>query len=116
MGIADDFLVMDAVYWPPAGKDDLNQPRYGPPVQIRCRWNDTNQTYSDNTGQTRVSMSFVLTDRRLQDDGMIRKGGFDLLVDPTIPLKNPGTYRIVKTGNTPSAEGSEEEGVNFAWL
>jgi hypothetical protein len=114
--MADGFLVMDAVYWPPAGKDDRNQPRWGQPVPIKCRWTDGSQVFTDPSGQEKTSQAFLLTDRRLAEEGLIRKGTFANLADLDSPLKNPNTYRIQKTGNVPSTDGVEEDGVYFAWL
>jgi hypothetical protein len=53
-----------AVYWPPGTKNDEGQTTPGVAQEVKCRWDDVNETFIDAQGRTRTSKAkvYVLID------------------------------------------------------
>lgn len=75
-----------ATYWPPASQaDDFGKPVYEDAIEIKCRWEDGQEQYTDLKGQIRVSTAIVYVDRDLLIGGVLalgKKKAMTSLVDP----------------------------------
>lgn len=70
-------LRQKAVYWSTAGVRPDGQPKYGPPVEIKCRWVEIQEEFVDSRAKRRQSRAKVYVDRDLVPDGVLRLGTLD---------------------------------------
>jgi hypothetical protein len=84
-----------AVYWGPLGQDpQTGNMVYDEPVEIQCRWVDTNQLYIKANGDESASKCMVMVDRDLEIGGALWQGRLENLVDHDEPSKNKGANII----------------------
>jgi hypothetical protein len=102
-------LQENAVYWAPAGSDDMGRPAYAAPVVIDCRWEDTNDEFVDKEGRVQVSKAMVYVDRGLELHGVLKylgrkasNPGLAGLTDQTQPFNNPNAWEVRGVNNLPN--------------
>jgi hypothetical protein len=100
-------LKQKAVYWEPAGAGPDGQQTFKDPVQIRCRWEDTNETFLDKNGNTQVSRAVVMTDRDVMLLGILWFGKIEDLTVYDDPLQNDGAYEIRKFDKKPNFKATQ---------
>lgn len=91
-----------AVYWDSAGSDDMGRPAYAAPVEIKCRWEDTNDEFVDKEGRTQVSKAMVYVDRDLDLHGVLRLGPLSEVTDQTHPFNNDNAWEIRAVNKLPN--------------
>lgn len=79
------FLKQKAVYWPPTGQDKNGKMTFGPPVEIKCRWEEKSVEFINSQGEKAISSCVVLVDRDLVGGGMLWLGKLKDLVQQTNP-------------------------------
>jgi hypothetical protein len=63
-----------AVYWGNPTNDGYGGKVFAAPVEINCRWEDRNETFLTNTGNTMVSRSVVYPLIDLDQEGFLALG------------------------------------------
>lgn len=106
MSIIDKMLKNGrAMYWSPVGKDRSGQIVLNDtPVEVKCRWEDTNEQFVDQTGNTVVSQARVFVDRDLEIGGFLWQGTqaeYDALSEKD-PKKIRKALRIRAFGKLPN--------------
>lgn len=66
-----------AVLWKRGAANKYGAFSYEAPVQIKCRWDDKQEEFSDTTGAKRVSQAVVYPDRQLSPGDCLLKGELD---------------------------------------
>jgi hypothetical protein len=100
-------LKQKAVYWPPEGTTGGGATIYGEAVQIKCRWEDISEEYTDTAGDTKISNSKVMVDRKLEVGGVLWLGALVDVPSSTDPMSNDGAYEIKKFNSVPSFNGKK---------
>lgn len=95
------------VYWARTGTDEFGNAKYAGPVQIKCRWEDSNEMFKGVGGEDEVSNARVYVDRDCPEGGVLWQGMLVNLVSQTKPFKNPGAYEIRKYGKLPTLKATE---------
>jgi hypothetical protein len=103
------FFRQRAVYWPKGPPSKDGKETFGTPVQIRCRWEDTQVEVKDATRANGVwsSKSVVDTDHPVQKGGYLWKGDFSRLADRDNPKANADASRIEYRDSIPSVEADQ---------
>lgn len=94
-------LRQTAVYWGVKRFDANGRPMYNQPIQIKCRWEDTNEQFVDAQGHDQVTKSIVMVDRKLVVQGVLWLGKLQDLQSESEPFKNVGAFDIKKFDNIP---------------
>jgi len=113
-------LKQTAVYWPPAGGDDYDQdapyddfgrPVIGcHPVEIKCRWEDTQEEIRRPDGSIIVSKSKVIVDQDVAMGGLLIIGTIDDLpgyTETTDLQSDLGAFEIVKFVKIPTLKADQ---------
>lgn len=107
MRILTKMLKQTCVYWPPVGSNPSGETIYGPPQELKCRWEDIQEQYLDVGGNVRVSNSRVYTAVDVKIDGILWLGTVETLVSQSSPMDNPGAYAIRKFSKIPTLRGNK---------
>jgi hypothetical protein len=106
-----------AVYWGLPVNDGFGGKTYQPPVEIKCRWEDRNETFLANTGNLMVSRCVVYPLIDLEQEGILFLG---FLSDLTTSEKaNPRLVEAassIKRFDIVPVLGSTNEFVRKAYL
>lgn len=105
-----------AVYWAPGRLADGGKQTYQAPVELRCRWEDSQLEMKDPRRANGVwmSKSQVFTTVRLDENGYLWEGRLvDINADTTAPTKNRNAMRVEVVERTPSVDGTEFEYVAY---
>lgn len=89
-----------AAYWAPLGRDGSGRPIYGTPVEIDCRWEDTNEQFINAIGEEQMSQAIVYVDRDLELAGMLRLG--KEVTAPADPALDNDSFEIQKVSDIPN--------------
>jgi len=92
-----------AVVWPFTGQNEFNEPTFGEPFEIRCRWDDMAVLFRTPSGDELTSKAVVYPDRRLTRQSRMYSGRLETLgPNPTTdPLSLEDNYEILSTAITP---------------
>lgn len=102
----DDFLQQKAVYWPPGPHDNSGGiALYEPPVELDCRWEDIAEQFINKNGETVVSKSKIFFQDKVEQDGVVKLGGFSTVTNLTDPFDNEGAWEIQSVSSLPDEEG-----------
>lgn len=96
-----------AVYWPMIGTNDAGEPIYGPPEEIKCRWEDVHEVFKTAAGDDTVSNSKVYVDRETPEGGVLWEGSIEDLENQMLPFENDGAYAIRKFSRVPNLKATE---------
>ena len=108
MDIIDDMLEDGfCVYWAYTGVDSNGNPTYIAPVEINCRWEDTNELFQGPVTQE-VSNAKVYVGIDLTVEGALRKGKLAEVTDQVNPFLNTKTYRIRRFDKMPATIDQSE--------
>ena len=94
-------LPQTATYWAAGSTDRYGKPVLSAPVQIRCRWEDSNQQVMSKKGEEIISKARVFLASDVSLDGYLLLGT-SAVGDPT-PLNN--AYEIQAKTTTPDLRG-----------
>jgi len=78
-----------AVYWARGSPDVFAQFSFLPPVEVSCRWEDTEQEFLNPQGETQVSRSVVYVDRLMSLGDRLKQGELDsdVSLDDAVEIK-----------------------------
>ena len=99
----------NAVYWAPSlsGPDSHGQPQYEPPVQLKVRWEDTNELYVAVTGEQQTSRAKVYVGQDVEPGGVIMLGALEDVTDIDRPKSNSNAWEIRSFAKTPNMKVTE---------
>ena len=86
-----------AVYWPLTAPtfDNYGKPiTTSSPVEIKCRWDDTQDEFVDSQGMKQKASVKIIADRDLDIGGCIFLGMLDEIEDQDDPKLNPRVHEI----------------------
>ena len=100
-------LKQTAVYWSPgSGFDAYGQPVWGEPVELLCRWEDTNVEFIDPQGTRQVSQARVFVGQDLEVGGVLMLGSTADTDSSLDPKANPGAFEIRSVSKAPDLRAS----------
>ena len=97
-----------ATYWARDGNDGFGGVGYAAPVQVMCRWQDSQVLARDTDGNEFTSSAIVYTATPVSPEGRIALGSF-ASADP-----DPTSREIRQVGVSPNLRQTVE--LNKAWL
>lgn len=107
MDILDDMRRQRAVYWPPAEINEFGKIGYGPPQEIRVRWEGVNEAFVTPAGQTLQSKAKVYPGQDLELQGYLWLGKASQLTDSANPKGNPDAYEIKRFDKIPTVDADD---------
>ena len=120
MGIADfvsRLCEQDAVYWGNPQDNGYGGFTYDDPVEIKCRWEDSNEVISmagqDRKGRELVSKAQVWVVQDVDEEGYLYLGTLDSTdalssAEEADPASVYGAYKILKFEKTPEHRRSNK--------
>lgn len=93
-----------ALYWAPKGNDLFNSDTFDEPIEIACRWEDTQKEIIAANGEKKLTSAIVYVDRELKVGGVLAKR--DGTENQHTPDKNT-RQRIVAFGSMPNLRNTE---------
>jgi hypothetical protein len=106
MSILTKMLKQTAVYWAPDSMRGDGTWTFDDPIEIKCRWQDTQEQFIDKNGQVRISSAKVFVDRDLKGGGFLWQGSL-VDLESTNPKENEGAYEIMKFGKMPNLKATK---------
>lgn len=103
-----------AVYWAPGGIGPDGATTFEEPVELRVRWEDSQEQFVNREGDVKVSKSKVYTENNLEISGYLWKGNLEDLTDPSDPLGNEDAYEIQSVSEIPDMKAKRF--LRIAWL
>lgn len=97
----------DAVWWAVTGQNASGENLYDAPIQVKCRWEDVAEQFTDATGNVVISNARVYVDRIMKVGDVLWKGTLADIVYQVEPLRNEGAYAIRKFPQIPNLRNSE---------
>ncbi len=107
MGIITRMRKQQAVWWALASIDGHGKEVYVSPVQIKCRWEDSNEEFMDAGGDRQLSNAIVYVDRDTPVGGVLMLGVLADITDPINIKENDGAWEIRKFNNLPNLKATE---------
>lgn len=106
MSIIKRMRKQKAVYWKRLSADRFGKFSYDFPVEVECRWDDTNEEFRTPKMETRVSQSIVYPDREMFVGDMLKRGEMTVETydDPT---EDPDAFEIQAFAHTPNLRNTE---------
>jgi hypothetical protein len=110
----EDFItnvcVQTAVYWGNPTPGGSGKMTYDPPVEIRCRWQDTKKVVTDNNGVQVICSAELLVTKDLDEQGWVYLGSLDEITDAqeTDPMLLNGAYQIKQFDKIPMIYSTTE--------
>lgn len=118
------FLKQVAVYWPPNPADSEGRITYQDPVEIPCRWTDTQEEFIDMEGNRKISRSKVLANTDMAPQGVLWLSTAKVsdpagtaiaqLTSQDDPFANPLAYAVQKYGKIPTR--TAKQFLRIAWM
>jgi len=112
-----------AVYWGNPSSDGRGGVQVDLPVEIDCRWVDTNEQVRTANGEEVTSMSKVYSDRDLEIGGFLRLGTIADLNGVEDPEELDDAHEIIKFEKLPvlkvrtdGLDPNADEYLRTAWL
>jgi len=114
MAVGDDVetpevLVQKAIYWAVSGanSDTGESQAFADPVEIDCRWVDQTMTVQTKDGDTRQVTSYLLVDRDLLRDSVVKLGRLASITaaERATPLRLEDTFVVRKFNKIPNGDG-----------
>ena len=101
-----------AVYWAPNSSvryDKYGDPIIDPPVQIYCRWEDTQEEFIDAQGTKQISKSrvFVDEDDNIEIGGILMLGTLADIEDNYEPKENDDAWEVKGRDKIPNLKNTE---------
>lgn len=107
-----------AVYWGTPVDDGYGGFTFAEPVEIKVRWEEKSEVFTDDKGQEKLSLALVYSLQDVDKNGYIYLGelaDFDSTVDEDAPETIEGAYPISRLDKSPSL-GSISEFVRKIYL
>jgi len=106
MSIITRMRKQNAVYWAPASVDGYGDRGFSSPVEIECRWDDTNELFLDDDGNEVMARSTIYPDRVLAMGGMLKEGELDSSMGDD-PAEYSDAYEIRSFQKIPNLKNTE---------
>lgn len=114
MGIITTMRRQRAVYWAPTTSPDgdvqyneQGRIKYEAGVEIRCRWEPSNEQFIAADGSTRLGSAKVYVDRDVLVGGFLRLGALATVDFLNDPLENDSVLEIRRFDKTPNLRVTE---------
>jgi len=108
-------LKQTAVYWGIPISDGYGGYTFADPVEIDCRWEDTNEVIRNSQGKEVVSKSKVFVGQDVDIGGYLFLGEIDDLISSVeIPSEEPAAMEIIAFDKVPDMRGAKF--LRIAWL
>ena len=107
MSIIKKMRKQKAVWWArSATPDQYGAYSFVTPVEIDCRWDDSNEEFRDSKGETLISKSTVYVDRVVGLGDRLRLGElvFDILEDP---MQMSDAFEVASFQRIPNLKATE---------
>jgi hypothetical protein len=99
-GFLNKLRTRNAVWWRRDGSDGYGNMKFDDPVEVACRWDDINEMYLNEDGESKVSKSIVIVDRAMTIGDYLMLGDLDSTVLDN-PLEETGAQEIKSFSATP---------------
>jgi len=103
-----------AVYWAQSsGADDYGQIQYAAPVEIDCRWEDSQQEFIGKDGSKRLSRAVVYVDRDMKPGDKLKLSTLAALTQDldsgasTAPDQFSDVFEVMKADKIPNLRNTE---------
>lgn len=100
-------LKQTAVYWPKESDDEYGAPTWADPMEIKCRWENTDDEFINTQGTTEKAKAKIYADRDLTLGGVLLLGTLDQVTDYASPKDNDGAWEIKSVGRLPNLKGTK---------
>ena len=114
MRILTKMLKQTCVYWEPASADsggddfdDYGQPIVTDPVELGCRWEDTNEEFTAPDGTRRVCRAKVDVESDVKVGGILMLGEIADITDSVDIKENDGAWEIRKFDKLPTLDATK---------
>ena len=107
MSIINRMRKQTAVHWPVKGTDSHGKPTYEPPIEVLCRWQDSNEMFINSDGSNQMSNAKVFPDRKTAIGGVLLLGKLTEVHDFDEPKKNDGAFEIMMFRTVPNLKNTE---------
>jgi hypothetical protein len=97
-----------AVYWGNPVNDGTGSFTYNPPLEIDCRWEDSNEVTTDKDGNQFISRAVIYLTQDVDEQGMICLNSLENL-DSSLdsdPKSVPGAFIIKRFDKSPDLRGT----------
>jgi len=103
------FTKQMAIYWAKSdpSHDNYGKPLYETPVEIDCRWEDTNELYVDSQGEQQTSSCTIMTLIDVMVGGFLMLGSLDSIIDTEHPGQNEGAWEIKSFTKVPDRKAKK---------
>lgn len=105
MSLIERMRKQTAIYWAPISIDEQGDPTYDEPIEIACRWVDTQKNVTTPEGETFASTSTIYVDRDLVLHGRLMLGELDSET-PSDP-NDANSVEIMVKKNSPNIRNTE---------
>lgn len=106
-------LNQKCVHWSRTGINKFNEPSYGSPEEVWCRWEDKTEIFVGLSGESEVSRAMVYIEIDTEPDDMLWLGIIEDLPDPT-PDVRTFAHTIRRVDKIPDMQA--EEYLRIAYL
>lgn len=86
-------LKQTALLWEKSGSDEYNEPRVGPPEEVRCRWENRQTVMRSPAGEPMTVDATVVMVDDVELGSIMFEGGFD-----DVPGTGTGTANVPEDG------------------
>lgn len=111
MSIITKMRKQTAVWWGQMGQspDGTGQPVLAAPVEISCRWEDSQKEYIKKDGTNTVSNAVVYVDRDMEVGDLLRLGPISSLTDLTAEgaKNNSSVFEVAVFEKLPNLKNTE---------
>ena len=89
-------------YWPPieSGANQFGELTYGPPEEVKCRWDDRIQEIILDDQTRVISRVEVISEKRLEVGGIIVRSPLDSVTGLANPKDNKNAFEILRSSET----------------
>jgi hypothetical protein len=102
-------LNQTAVYWGNPINDGYGTFTFDDPVEIACRWEDSNKLIRQSNGEQKLSMAEVQVSQDLDENGILFLGDLDDLTaaQEADPASISSAYVIMRFDKIPTLKGTK---------
>jgi hypothetical protein len=104
------------IYWAPIDVNQFGETQYADPIELDCRWEDTQKLFTDKEGKEQISSSIVYPITSVKLDGYLYLGTLNDLnsVEENDPIGMTNAGRIKNFSTSVGVDGTSK--VYKAWL
>lgn len=88
-------------YWPPLEPTDSGEPTWGPPEEVKCRWDDKVVQIIKDDGSMVYSRAELITAKKLEVGGIVYRAQLAAVTYQDDPKDNVGSFEVIKVSETP---------------